>query len=168
VRRIGADADTRGFVQEHALDRDPHEVTFEVALDEIARPWRQLTTDVHAVAVTKLGPQAGGDEVQGVLAQRRAADGVQRALVGAAVFLKPPLQQDGERRLAARGRTQHQQQPPADIGTGGRGLEVVDDTRERLIDTKQLALEQLARAHVLGGVGLRGAPMPAQHVQMYS
>src|SRR2546430_9480029 len=48
-----------------------------------------------------------GDEVQGVLAQRRAADGVQRALVGAAVFLEPALEQDRERRLAAGGRTEH-------------------------------------------------------------
>src|SRR2546430_8981070 len=96
--------------------------------------------------------------------QRRAADGVQRALVGAAVFLEPALEQDRERRLAAGGRTEHQQQPPADIGSGGRGLVVIDDTRQRLIDTKELALEQLARAHVLGSVGLRGAPMPAQHV----
>src|SRR2546430_10459310 len=47
-----------------------------------------------------------GDEVEGVLAQRRAADGVQRALIRAAVFLEPALQQDRERRLAAGGRTE--------------------------------------------------------------
>src|ERR1700731_1628423 len=54
--------------------------------------------------------------------------------------------------------------PPEGGPSSSRGLEVVNDTRQRLIDTKQLAPEQLARAHVLGGVGLRGAPKPAQHV----
>ena len=100
----------------------------------------------------------------GILAQRRAVDGVQRALVGAAVFLEPALQQDRQRRLAARGRPEQQQQPAADIGAGGGGLEVVDDARQRLVDAEQLALEQLARAHALGGVRLAGAAVPAQHV----
>ena len=164
VRRVGADADARGLVEEHPLDRHAHEVALELALDEVARPGRQLALDVHAVALAELRPQAGGNEVQRILAQRRAADGVQRALIGAAVFLEPALEQDGERRLAAGGRPEQQQQAPPDVGAGGGGLEVVDHARQRLVDAEQLALEQLARALVLGGFGGCGAAVPAQHV----
>ncbi len=62
------------------------------------------------------------------------------------------------------GGPEQQQQASADIGAGGGGLEIIDDARQRLIDAEQLALEQLPRPRALSGVGLRGAPMPAQHV----
>ena len=51
-----------------------------------------------------LRAQAGGHEIQRVLAQRRALDGVQRAFVRAAVFLEAALQKDGDRGFAAGGR----------------------------------------------------------------
>src|SRR5207302_1893278 len=77
VRRIGADAGARGLGEEHPLDRNPDEVAFVIALDEVARPGRELAADEDAV---------------------------------------------------------------------------------------ELALEELPRARALGGVGLRRAPVPAQHV----
>ena len=123
-----------------------HEVALELALDEVARPGRQLARDVDAVASRGTRPQARGNQIERDLAQRRALDRIQRPLIGAAVFLEPALEQDRQRRLAARGRPEQQQQPPADVGAGGGGLEVVDDARQRLVDAEQLALEQLARA----------------------
>src|SRR6185437_11645490 len=74
------------------------------------------------------------------------------------------LEEDGHGRLAARGGTEQQQQPAPDVGAGGRGLEIIDHARQRLVDSKQLALEELARAGALRGIGLRGASMPAEHV----
>src|SRR5213082_106061 len=164
VRRIGADAGARGLGVEYPLDRNPDEVAFVIALDEVARPGRELAADEDAVALAELGPETGRNEVQRVLAQRRAADGVERALLGAAVFLQPPLDEDRQRRLAARGLPEQQQQPPADVGAGGRGLEVVDHAGQRFVDAEELALEELPRARALGSVGLRRAPVPAQHV----
>ena len=169
VRRVRADADARGFGEEHALDRHAHEVTFELALDVVARPGRQLALDIDAVALAELGAQARGNEIQRILAQRRALDGVQRALVGAAVFLQAALQQNGQGRFAARRRAEQQQQSTADIGAGGGRLEVIDHARQRLVDAEQLALEQLARPHALGGVRLRAArPCQRSMSQMYS
>ena len=150
VRRVSADADARGFREEDALDRHAQEVAFELALQAIARPRAQLAADLHAVRVAELGAQAGGDEVERRLVHRRALQCVHRAFVGVAVLLEAALEQDRHRRLAARGRTEQQQQASADIGARGGGLEVVDDAAERLIDAEQLALEQL-----LGAGGLR-------------
>ena len=100
---------------------------------------------LDTVGLAELGAQARRNEIQGRFAQRRALDRVQRALVGAAVLLEPALQQDRERRLAARGRPEQQQQPPSDVRAGRRRLEVVDHATERLVDAEQLALEELAR-----------------------
>ncbi len=56
------------------------------------------------------------------LVQRRALDAVERAFVGVAVFLETALQQNGERRFAAGGRAEQQQQATADIGARAAAL----------------------------------------------
>src|SRR5690606_25016416 len=101
VRRIRADAYARRLGQEDSLDGHLHEIAFELPLDVVARPWRQLAGDLDAVTLAELRPKARGNQVERVLAQRRALDPVQCAFVGAAVLLEAALQQDGERGLAA-------------------------------------------------------------------
>ena len=105
----------------------------------------ELALNVDAVRRAELRPQARRDQIQRRLVQRRALQRVQRAVVGVAVFLEPALQQDHERGLAARRRPEQQQQPSADVGARGRGLEVVDDALERAVDAEQLAREQRGR-----------------------
>ena len=61
------------------------------------------------------------------------------------------------RRLAAGGRPEQQQQAPADVGAGGRGLEVVDYALERVVDAEQLVLEELAAEPTLAVVEALGA-----------
>src|SRR5262245_49180761 len=59
-----------------------------------------------------------------------------------AVLLETPLQQDHERRLAARRWSEQEQQPSPYVGAGGCGLEVIDDALESAVDAEQLAGEQ--------------------------
>ena len=75
---------------------------------------------------------------------RAALDAIERAGIGIAVFFQPALQQDHERRLAARWRPEQQQQAASDFGTGGRRLEVIDHALDRFIDAEQFIVEQLA------------------------
>src|SRR6185436_2955358 len=77
------------------------------------------------------------------------------------------LQQNHERRLAARRRAEQEQQSSSDVGTCGRGLEVIDDALEGAVDAEQFAREQRGG----GGLGLAGSPnlsgrvaIRAQHV----
>src|SRR5690606_40120804 len=110
VRRVRADADARGLGDEDALDGHPDEVAFELALHVVPGPRRELARDLDAVAFAELGTQARRNQVQRVLAQRRALYRVKGAFVRAAVLLETPLQQDRERGLAARRRSQQQEQ----------------------------------------------------------
>ncbi len=71
------------------------------------------------------------------------------------------LEQDHERRLAARRRTEQQQQAPSDLGPGARRLEVIDQALEGLVDPEQLVLEQLAAEPAVGVVvALRADHVP--------
>ena len=125
--------------------------------------------DGDAIAFAKLRPQTRRNEVQRALAQRRTPDGIQGTLIGAAVFLEAALQENGHRRLAAGGRAQQQQQAPANIRAGGGGLEVFHDTRQRLVDAEQLALEELPCPCALGGVAAAAVrPCQRSMSQMYS
>ena len=164
MRCVGTDADARGLGQKHALDGHTYEVALELTLDEIARPRRQLALDVDPVATAKLRPQAGWNQVERVLAQRRATDRIDGAFLGTAVFLQTTLEEDRERRLAPGRRTEQQEQPAADVGACSCRLEVVDDARQGLIDAKQLALEELAGARIHRCIGLHRAAVPLQHV----
>jgi hypothetical protein len=56
VRRISADADACGLGQEHALDREAHEVALELVVEPRARVRRQLARDVDAVGRSKARP----------------------------------------------------------------------------------------------------------------
>jgi hypothetical protein len=94
-------------------------------------------------------------QVQRRLVHRTACDGVQRAVVGLAVFLQTALEQYHQRGFAAGWRTEQQQQTAADLGARRRSLEVGADAGEGVVQAEQLASEQ-----VLAG----GAAAPAQHV----
>ena len=118
---------------------------------------------LDAVGLAELRAQARRDEVQGRFAQRGSLDGIKRAFLRTAVLLEPALEQDREGRLAAGGRAQEEQQSPADIRSRSRGLEVVDDTPERLVDAEQFALEELAGL-LRVAAALGGAAVPEQHV----
>jgi hypothetical protein len=74
-----------------------------------------------------------------------------------AVFLEPALEQDHQRRLAARRRPEQQQQAPADLGAGRSRLEIIDHAVDRLVDAKQVVREQLAAQLAAGAVGAGGA-----------
>src|SRR5439155_22033552 len=67
-------------------------------------------------------------------------------------------------RLTTGGWAEHEQQATADIRSGCGRLEIINDPRQRLVDSEQLAFEQLARADVVRDVALRSTAMPSQHV----
>ena len=168
VRRVRADADARRFRQEDALDRETHEVALKLVVEPRAGVRGELALNVDAVGGAKARPHARGNQVQRRLVQRRALQRVQRAVVGVAVFLEPALHQNHERRLAARRRSEQQQQAPADVGTRGRRFEVIDDSFERAIDAEQLAGEQRCRRRRRlqrgGAFTPRRVAIRAQHV----
>src|SRR5581483_4422481 len=153
-----------GFGEEYALYGHLHEVAVILALDDLTCPGRELALNLDAIPVTEFGTEAGGNQIQRVLAQRRALDGVYGALVSAAVFLEPALQKDGEGRFAAGWRPEQQQQASAHIGPRCGSLEVIDHARKGLVDPEQLALEELARVGAVAGFGRQSASVPAQHV----
>ena len=162
MRGVSADSATSGLGQEDPLHRHAQIIALALAIDVIAGPGRDLPRDADAVGVAKLGAQAGRNDVQGRLAQRRALDGIERPLVRAAVFLEAPLEQDGEGRFAAGRRSQQQQEPSPHIGSRGRGLEIIHHASQGLIHAEQLALEQLAG--FLDIVTLRITAVPQKHV----
>ena len=104
----------------------------------------EFAVDLDAVGFAERRPQRVRNEMQGRLVHRTALDRVQGACVGAAVLLKPALEQDHQRGLASRGRPEEQEQPATDFGAGAGRFEVVDETLEGLVDAEQFVLEELA------------------------
>src|SRR3989442_4760743 len=161
VRRIRADADARRFGDEHALHRHLHEVAVELVLQAARAERAELPRDLDAVGLAELRAQRVRDEMQRRLVHRAAVDRVERARVGLAIGLEAALEQDHHARLAARGRPEKQQEPAADFGAGARRLEVIDDTRDRVVDSKELVLEKLTAelaADVVETVGAQHVP----------
>src|SRR6185312_13951408 len=164
VRGISSYTRAGSLRQKDPLNRNANEIALVLSLDEVPRPRRELALYIDAVALAELRPQARRDEIEGTLPEWRALDGIECAIVRAAVLLETALEQDREGGFASRGRSEEQQQPPAHIRARSRGLEVFDDARERLVDTEQLALEELARLQGFRCLWIRALPMPAQHV----
>ena len=147
VRRVRADADARGLARGTRARRaraDSRPRTRARAgrapTGSVRRRSRRRTLSRNA-ARRLAGTRFSGDSCIGEPLMR-----VQRALVRAAVLLEAALQQDRHRGLAAGRRAEQQQQAASDVGARRRGLEVVDDAPERLVDAEQLAPEEFARA----------------------
>jgi len=143
VRRVGAHAHAAGFRQEDALDRHLHEVAV-VFVREPAHAMRaELAADVDAVGLADLAAQRVRHQVQRRFVHRAAVDRIKRPGVGVAVLLQAPLEEDHERGLAAGGRPQQQKEPSANLGTRRGGLEIIDQTLDRVVDAVELVLEKL-------------------------
>src|SRR6185295_13023531 len=125
----------------------------------------KLALDVDAVARPELAAQGVRHEVQGGFVHRAAVDAVQGPGVGVAVFLETPLEQDHHARLAARGRPEQQQQAPANLRAGARGLEVVDYPLDGVVDPVKFVLEELTAEPTLAVVEALG-PHHVPHVLM--
>jgi hypothetical protein len=88
-------------------------------------------------------------------------DRVQRAGIGVAVLLDAALEQDDKRGLTSRRRPEKQEQPASDLGSGARGLEIVDEPLEGLVDAEQFVLEKrTAEATLVVRVALRADHVP--------
>src|SRR4030095_14750234 len=79
---------------------------------------------------------------------------------GVAVSLEAPLEQDNERGLAARRRSQQKQQPASDLRAGRSCRKKIDTPRNRIVDPKQFARQQPATENALFILG----PLRPQHV----
>src|SRR3982751_3972160 len=110
----------------------------------------ELARDVDAEGLAEWRAQRVRHEMQRRLVHRAALDRVQRAGVGEAVGLQAALEQDHHARLATRGRAEQEEQSPADLGARARGLEVVDDSLYRVIDSVKLVLEELTAKATAG------------------
>jgi len=117
---------------------------------------------VDAVAFAEIGTQAGGDEIQRILAQRRATDAY-IAPSRCAVF-SSPRSAGFERGLGHLRRTQQQQQPPTHVRAVGGGLSSRPPV-ESGSSMPNTRLEQFARGRELAGMfSIPAATVPAQHV----
>ena len=157
MRRVGADADARRLrrgrcARPACCMKSPSNSRSQPVA---RRTGTSSPLDLDAVGLAELA-RAGcaGTRLQRRLVHRASPASAYSAPSSVWLYSSSPrLSRITMRRLAARRRTEQQQQAPADVGAGGRGLEVVDDALERLVDAEQLALEQRARAAVAHRAG---------------
>src|SRR5438067_2997075 len=92
---------------------------------------------------------------------RASGDGVKRAGFGIAVLFKTSFEQNHETGLAARRRSQQEEQPAAHFRTCGRCLEVVEHTCDGVVQSEQLARKQRASKNtVVAFLALRAEHVP--------
>jgi len=171
MRCIGAHTHASCLGKENTLNGQAHGIAIEVMLQPTAAKGTNFSLQSHAILFPKCRPQGMRDDIQRGFMTRATRYGIDRPLIGEAVFLKPSFEQDDQTRLAAGRRPQQQQQPSRHLGTHAGCLEIGHHPLQGFIDAEQLLAEQ-GRGILGGMLRIDFAPLllpclvalPAQHV----
>src|SRR4051812_13030405 len=111
--------------------------------ERVAALRAEVALDVYAVVLLDLGAKLLRDEVQRLFVHRAVFDRVDRARLVARPLFEAALEHRDYRGLAAADRPHQKEYALAYFETLRRGLEILDEARNRLLDAEEFAAEEL-------------------------
>ena len=150
-RRDDADADAVALRERLGDHRHFLVAAAELLLQPVAAHRAEIALDVHADHLLELFAQMTGDQMQRLLEHRAIVDRVEQIR-----RFEAALQPLDERALARADRAHQVQNLTALLSLQRGGMEVTDDLRDRLLDAKELFLEEVVDLDRLVFVELLG------------